>query len=111
MMSHLKLLATRRQHLLARGEHQRSTLLIQKKRLQSSFKTLDTGLRLINRVRNSPGLVLGLIGGVVLLAPRRLASLLETGLVLSRGWRLLSPLLNRLLVAQVARPSRTPRSR
>lgn len=103
MMSHLKLLAARRQHLLARGVLQRNVFLAQKNRLRTSFNTLDTGLRLINRVRRSPGLVLGLIAGVVMLAPRRLASLLETGLVLTRGWRLLSPWLDRLLVPRSRR--------
>lgn len=100
MTTHLKLLALRRQQLVTRCALQRESLAIQKIRLQHSLTILDTGMRILERVRSNPGLILALLGGAVVLAPRRLLSMLKTGLVVSRGWRLLAPLLSSFFSAR-----------
>lgn len=97
MTTHLKLLAVRRQQLVTRCALQREAMVIEKIRLRHSLATLDTGVRILERLRSNPGLVLALLGGIVVLAPRRLFSMLKTGLVVSRGWRLIAPLLTNFL--------------
>lgn len=99
MTSHLQLLAQRRQQLQARCALQRDALAIQKIRLGRSFESVDTGIRLLSRLRSNPGLALALAGGLFLLKPRRLLNMLQTGLAVSRGWRLAGPLLASLLKA------------
>lgn len=100
MSTHLKLLAQRRQQLVTRCALQRETLAIRKVRLHHSLATLDAGLRILDRIRSNPGLILALAGGLLLLKPRRLAAALQTALVLSRGWRLVAPLLANLRTAR-----------
>lgn len=99
MASRLDLLAQRRQQLQARLALQREALAIQSIRLGRSFETIDAGMRIVDRLRNSPGLVVALAGGLLLLKPRRLLRMAQTGMAISRGWRLAAPLLARLLAA------------
>lgn len=97
MTSHLKLLAQRRQRLQARCALQREALAIQKIRLGRSFETVDTGMRILDRLRTNPGLILALAGGLFLIKPRRLLTVVQTGLAVSRGWRLVAPLVGKWL--------------
>ncbi len=101
MSTHLKLLSQRREQLVARCALQREAMAIQKIRLMHSLESLDAGMRVLNRVRNAPGLMLALAGGLLLLKPqRRLRPLMQTALAVSRGWRLAAPVLSTLLAAR-----------
>ena len=100
MSSHLQLLAQRRQQLLDRSSLQRDSLQIQRLRLQHSLDTLDSAVRVFNRIRDNPGLVLGIGATIALLLPRRSWSWLRTGLRLTRGWQLAVPLLSAWLTAR-----------
>lgn len=99
MTSHLKLLEQRRQRLQARCALQRDAMAIHKIRLGRSFTTFDTGMRIVDRLRDNPALLLALVGGLFLLKPRRLLPILQTGLTVSRGWRLVAPFVGKWLGA------------
>lgn len=100
MTTHLKLLAQRREQLVARCALQREAMSIQKIRLKHSLESLENGMRLLNRLRSTPSVILLAAGGLFMLQPRRLRSLLRTALVVSRGWRMAAPLVGTLLAAR-----------
>lgn len=100
MTTHLKLLAQRREQLITRCALQREALGIQKIRLTQSLNTVDRVVDVLDRLRRNPVVILGLAGSVFLLKPRRLLSLMRSGLIVARGWKLAAPLLATLLAAR-----------
>ncbi|MGB7480803.1 MAG: hypothetical protein WA924_10775, partial [Burkholderiaceae bacterium] len=77
MTSHLKLLAQRREQLVARCALQREAMAIQKIRIRQSLDRLESSVGILQKLRGVPGLLLLLGGGVFLLQPRRLRALLR----------------------------------
>lgn len=100
MTTHLKLLAQRREQLITRCALQREALGIQKIRLTQSLNTVDRVVDVLDRLRRNPVVILGLAGSVFLLKPRRLLSLMRSGLIVARGWKLAAPLLATFLAAR-----------
>lgn len=100
MTTHLKLLAQRREQLITRCALQREALGIQKIRLTQSLNTVDRVVDVLDRLRRNPVVILGLAGSVFLLKPRRLLSLMRSGLIVARGWKLAAPLLATLLATR-----------
>jgi|GEM_PF-2543442 len=100
MNTHLKLLARRRELLVARCALQREAMAIQKRRIQRSLDGVERGVDLLQKLRGLPGLMLLLGGGVFLLRPGRLRALLRMSAAAARGWRLAAPLVAALLAAR-----------
>jgi hypothetical protein len=100
MTTHLKLLAQRRQQLITRCALQREALGIQRIRLTQSLNTADRVIALLDRLRRNPAVILALAGGLFLVKPRRLLSLMRSGLLVARGWKVAAPLLATLLATR-----------
>ena len=88
------LLARRRAELIVRSTAQRNALSMQGQSLAQMMSTLDHGLALLQRIKNSPVAVTGLLIGLAIIKPRRLLPLLRTGLVAWQALRTGAPLLH-----------------
>jgi hypothetical protein len=103
MTTHLKLLAQRRQQLITRCALQREALDIQRIRLTQSLNTADRVIALLDRLHRNPAVILALAGGLFLVKPGRLLSLMRSGLLVARGWKVAAPLLATLLATRKQR--------
>ncbi|MDP3841880.1 MAG: YqjK family protein [Oxalobacteraceae bacterium] len=88
------LLARRRAELIARSTAQRDALSAQCQSLGHMMSTLDQGFTLLQRIRNNPLMMAGLLVGLAIIKPRRLLPLLRTGLVAWQALRTVTPLLH-----------------
>lgn len=92
--SALERLASRRAELIARSTAQRDALSLQSQSLTQMMSTLDHGWALLQRIRNNPIAIAGLLLGVAIIKPRRLLPLLRTGLLAWQALRTVAPLLH-----------------
>ena len=91
MSTHAQQLAQRRKALIARCQHQRAIISMQTERLTKSLSIVNLGLAAVAKVKNNPLLVSAVVVGLLVIKPRRVLSLLETGLVALQAWRSLAP--------------------
>jgi hypothetical protein len=96
MTTRAELLALRRLHLLAECDAQRVDLLLQARPFGHALTSLETGVRIVDRVRRHPGWIAAAALGLMAIRPRRLSALLRAGSSGLRGWRALAPLLQNL---------------
>ena len=92
--STLKHLAGRRNALIARSAAQRDALSKQSQAMAYTMSTLDHGLGFLQRIKNSPAAIAGLLAGIALIKPRRLLPLLRTGLIAWQTLHTVAPLLH-----------------
>jgi hypothetical protein len=91
MSKHAQQLAQRRKALIARCQHQRAIISMQTERLVKSLSIVDLGLATVAKVKSNPLLVSAVVIGLLAIKPRRLLSVLRTGLVALQAWRSLVP--------------------
>lgn len=97
MKTRAELLAWKRQQLIAESIAQRADLALQLQPLGHRLDALNTGLRIVDRVRRHPGWLVALAAGVMLVTPRRLSSLMRLGSAGLRTWHSVAPTLRLLL--------------
>jgi hypothetical protein len=97
MNMHARILARRRQQLLARSIALRADLELQGQQMMASLSTVNTGLRVLDRFRKHPEWIAGAAMGLALIKPRRLSSIMRVGSAGLRTWRQVTPILQNLL--------------
>lgn len=97
MNSRADLLALRRQRLIAECQLQRADIAEQLQPLAYTLDTVNTGLRIVDRVRQHPGWIAAAGLGLLTITPRRISSLLRMGTLGVRTWRTLAPQVGMLL--------------
>ena len=97
MRTRAELLAWKRRQLLAESGAQRAELLRQLRPLAYRLESMDTGLRILTRIRQHPGWIAGAAAGILLLTPRRISSLLRLGASGLRSWQSIAPTVRMLL--------------
>lgn len=98
------LLARRRTELIARSTAQRDALSVQSQSLGQMMSTLDHGVALLQRIRNNPVALAGVLVGLAIIRPRRLLPLLRTGLLAWQALRTVAPLLHDWLARNREKP-------
>ncbi|WP_019139504.1 YqjK family protein [Noviherbaspirillum massiliense] len=98
MNAHARMLAQRRQQLVALSRAQRADLADQIQSLNHSAIAMGIGLRILDRVRRHPEWLLGLAFALAAIKPRRLSSALRLGAEGLRTWRNVMPMLQNALL-------------
>jgi hypothetical protein len=93
MNTRAQLLMQRRQYLIAESAAQRAELAQQAQPLAHTLETVETGMRIVDRIRQHPGWLLGAVIGLFAIQPRRLSALLQLGTTGLRTWRQFAPAL------------------
>lgn len=96
MMTRAQLLEWKRQQLLAESAAQRADLAVQMQSLTRSLESVQTGLRIVDRLRKHPEWIGALALALVALTPRRLSSFFRLGTFGLRAWRFVVPALRML---------------
>lgn len=91
MKTRAELLAWKRQRLIAQCIAQRSDFALQMRPLTYTLESVDTGLRIMDRIRRHPGWIAAIAAGLVMITPRRLSLLLRFGTAALRTWRSIAP--------------------
>jgi hypothetical protein len=97
MNARRELAALRRQRLVAECALQRADMAQQLQPLAHTLESVNTGVRILGRLRSHPGWIAAGVAGLMLVTPRRLSALLRTGSLGLRTWRSLAPGLQLLL--------------
>lgn len=92
-----EVLARRRELLIARCAAQRNALTVQGQALMEKLSVFDIGLSLFEKIKRNPAWIAGLVVGLVVIKPRRLLPLLQTGLLAWQGLRTLAPTLKNIM--------------
>jgi len=90
-------LAWKRRQLLAESSAQREDLALQLDAWSYRMQSMESGLRILARIRQHPGWIAGAAAGLLLLTPRRLSSLLRLGVSGLRSWQSYAPTVRMLL--------------
>jgi hypothetical protein len=90
MIKYSEELACQRDLLIARCASQRNALTVQGQALVGKLTAFDIGLTLFERLKKNPAWIAGLIVGLVVIKPRRLLPMLETGLLVWQSMRALT---------------------
>ncbi|MFC3109828.1 YqjK family protein [Undibacterium arcticum] len=96
MSKHAQHLAQRRQALIARSQQQRAIISLQAQQLTRSLSIVDLGLAMVAKVKGNPLLLSAVLLGLLVIKPRRVLSVLRTGLVALQAWRSVGPVLHHL---------------
>lgn len=97
MKTRAELLALKRQRLIAECRLQRIDLLDQLQPLGQTLDSVNTGLRIIDRVRRHPEWIAAACLGLLMITPRRLSAWMRLGSMGLRTWRMLAPQIGMLL--------------
>ncbi|GAB3547919.1 hypothetical protein GCM10027343_27710 [Noviherbaspirillum agri] len=97
MNSRADLLEWKRQQLLAECDAQRMELAVQLDSLNYQVETIQTGLRIMDRVRRHPGWIATAVVALFAITPRRLSAAIQSGTSLLRAWRMAAPALRMLM--------------
>jgi hypothetical protein len=89
-------LVRRRQQLIDRCAQQREEMIIHSHSLSHSMSALDTVMGYLQRIKQHPGWIIGLIIGVIAIRPTRLSALMQGSAVALRTWRTVAPILQNL---------------
>lgn len=87
-------LQQRRQALLAKSQQQRDTLKLEAVQVRQSLALADIGLRIVDKAKQHPLIVVGLVAAAVVVKPRKLFSTLNKGLLAWRIWQGIRPALH-----------------
>jgi hypothetical protein len=98
MNTRAEMLAQRRQYLIAECHAQRAELALQAQPLAHTLEIVETGVRIVDRIRQHPGWLLGAAIGLLAIRPRRLSALLQLGTNGLRTWRQFAPALQSFIV-------------
>lgn len=93
MKTHAKMLAVRRQMLIAECNLQRADLALQVRPLAYTLSSVNIGMRILGRVRQHPEWIAAATLGLFALRPRRLSAFFRFGSNGLRIWRHVQPLL------------------
>lgn len=93
MKSRAELVAWKKRQLLEECRMQREELARQLRPVGYQLESVDSGIRIISRIRQHPEWIAGLGVGVLLLTPRRLSSWFRIGSSAVRTWRSIAPAL------------------
>lgn len=96
-MKSSEVLARRRELLIARCAAQRNALTVQGQALLEKLAVFDIGRNLFERLKKNPAWIAGLLVGLVVIKPRRLLPLLQTGLLAWQALRTLAPALKNIV--------------
>ncbi|MFC7517774.1 YqjK family protein [Herbaspirillum sp. GCM10030257] len=99
MNSRLEQAARRRRQLITQCHLQRMQLAAELGSLRPTLHSLQSGWRIVNRVRRHPGWIAVAGLGLALVTPRRIASWMRIGSTGLRTWRSLAPRIQQLLSA------------
>lgn len=97
MKDRMHKVALRRQQLVARCETQRAQLTAQLQPLEHTLESMDTGLRILGRIRQHPEWLAAGVIGMIMLTPRRISAMLRGGSQALRTWRSMAPQLQAVL--------------
>lgn len=104
--STLQKLARRRDALITRSAMQRDALAKQSHAMADTMLTLDHSLGFLQRIKNSPAAIIGLLAGIAIIKPRRLLPVLRTGLIAWQTLRTVAPLLHERVLRMRNKESR-----
>lgn len=96
MRTRAEFLAWKRRQLLAESATLRVELVQQLRPWTYRLASMESGLRILGRIRQHPGWIAG-AAAVLLLIPRRLSSLVRLGLAGLRSWQSIAPTVRMLL--------------
>lgn len=99
MKTRAEFLAWKRRQLLAESGALRSELEQQLRPWTYRIESLESGLRIVARIRQHPGWIAGAAAAILLLTPRRLSSLFRLGGSGLRSWQSIAP----TVMAMIAR--------
>lgn len=97
MRTRAEFLAWKRRQLLAESSAQRAELARQLRPWAYRLESVDTGVRILGRIRHHPGWIAVAVAGILVLTPRRLSSLFRLGTSGLRSWQAIAPAVRMLL--------------
>lgn len=90
-------LAERRQFLIESCSAQRHALTAQGHAVLEKLSAFDIGLTVLERLKKNPAWITVLVVGLVTIKPRRLLTVLQTGLLVWQGFHTLAPTLKNIM--------------
>lgn len=103
MIKYSEELACQRDLLIARCASQRNALSLQGQVLVEKLSAFDIGLSLVGRFKKNPAWIAGLMVGLVVIKPRRLLLMLQTGLLAWQAMRAVAPALKNIMECRANR--------
>ncbi len=100
MINHAAELACRREILIACCAGQRTMLAVQGQALQERLVVFDIGLTVFARIKKNPAWITGVVFALVVIKPRRLWSIVQTGLLTWEALRPLAPALKNIMACR-----------
>lgn len=100
MKTRAEFLAWKRQHLIAECIAQRSELAMQLQPVVHTMEAVNTGLRIVDRVRQHPGWIAGTAVALLVITPHRISSALRLGTSVVRTWRSMAPTLKLMMARE-----------
>jgi hypothetical protein len=97
MKTRAEFLAWKRRQLLVESSAQRVELVQQLRPWAYRLDSLESGMRILGRIRLHPGWIAGTAAVVLLLTPRRLSSLIRLGTSGLRSWQSIAPTVKALI--------------
>ncbi len=82
-------LASHREEIIARITAQRTAFAFQNETVIRTLGGVDLGVSLVHRIKKSPVMMMALVAVVVVIKPRRIFSLVNTGMAIWQTVRLL----------------------
>jgi hypothetical protein len=104
MKARAELLAQRRRRLIDESAAQRAYLARQAQPLTHTLGSLETGIRIFERIRQHPEWLAAATIGLIAIRPHRLSALLQWGTSGLRTWRRLAPALQGFIARLNALP-------
>jgi len=103
MIRYSEELACQRDLLIARCARQRNALSVQGQVLVEKLTTFDIGLSVFERLKKNPALVAGLVVSLVVIKPRRILLVLQTGLIAWQTLIALTPTVKNIMEYRAAK--------
>lgn len=100
MINHAAELAYRREILIACCAAQRAMLSLQGQALKERLVVFDIGLTVFERIKKNPAWITGVVFALVVVKPRRLWSVVQTGLLIWQALRPLAPALKNIMACR-----------
>jgi uncharacterized membrane protein YhfC len=97
MMRYTEELAGRREILIQSCAAQRQALTMQGHAVMAKLSAFDMGLTVAERLKKNPAWIAVLVVGLVAIKPRRLLTVLQTGLLAWQAARTLAPTLKNII--------------
>lgn len=97
MKTRAEFLAWKRRQLLAESSEQRTELVRQLQPWGYRLESMESGLRIVGRLKRHPGWIAGAAAALLLLTPRRLSAIVRLGVSGLRSWQSVAPTVRMLL--------------